>query len=163
MKIDISIIKAYADAIRAACGDDEQTYLDTLDGETDVVDLIDMALSNMRDDEALSEAIKAQTKALRDRQARIEMRAEAHRKTILSLMQAASIRKLERPAATVSLRPGTPSVKIVDEAEIPSQLMRVKTTKEPDKAAIKAALQAGEIIPGAALDPGVETISVRVA
>ena len=162
MKIDLSIIRAYADEIRAQTGD-EETYLDTLDGETDVLDLIDMALANMRDDETLAEAIKAQEQALKARRSRIELRSETHRKTLLSLMQAAQLRKTERPGATLFIRPGTTSVRIVADDEVPSQLMRVKTIREPDKVAIKARLLAGEIVPGCALDEGRETLAVRVA
>lgn len=163
MRIDLNIIRLYAEELRKVTGDDEACYLDTLDGETDVLDLIDMALASLRDDETLAEAVKVQEQRLRDRRSRIEARSEAHRRTILSVMNAAGLRKVERPLATVSVRPGTASVRIVSEADVPSQLMRIKEVREPDKAAIRAALMAGEDVPGCALDQGRETISVRVS
>lgn len=46
------------------------------------------------------------------------------------------------------------SVQIEDGAELPDEFMRTKVTREPDKAAIKAALLAGRAIDGATLVQG---------
>ena len=43
------------------------------------------------------------------------------------------------------------AVAITDEAALPSEWLTVKTTTQPDKAAIKEALKAGHLIPGAHL------------
>jgi hypothetical protein len=53
-----------------------------------------------------------------------------------------------------------PSVVIEDEASIPSQLCKV--VKSPDKSAIKAALEQGEVVPGASLSAPSQTLTVRV-
>jgi hypothetical protein len=55
------------------------------------------------------------------------------------------------------------SVRIDDDAAIPSQLLTVKTTTAPDKAAIKRQIEAGEHVPGAALVRGDDIVTVRVA
>jgi len=157
----LPLIAAMAE-ILAPYRDDEGAYADTLDGETSVMDLIDREIAAMQADEALAGAILAQISAMTARRNRLALRAEAHRKNIGLILRHADLRKAERPLATVSLRPGTVSVRIVDEAEIPSQLMREKVTRAPDKAAIKAQIEAGVDVPGATLDPGEETISVRV-
>jgi len=47
-----------------------------------------------------------------------------------------------------------------DETAIPSQLC--KTTVTPDKSAIKAALEQGEIVPAASLSAPSQTLTVRV-
>ena len=39
MFIEYEEIRRLANSIREMCGDDEDTFLDTLDGETDVVDV----------------------------------------------------------------------------------------------------------------------------
>ena len=60
---------------------------------------------------------------------------------------------------TVSRTTGRLSLQITDEASIPSQL--TVTTVSPDKAAIKAQLEAGEAVPGAALVRGEDSVTVR--
>ena len=40
MLIKYDEIRRLADSIREICGDDEDTFLDTLDGETDAVDVL---------------------------------------------------------------------------------------------------------------------------
>lgn len=160
-RIDLNTIRMAAEML-APYADDEQTYLDTLDGETDVLDLLDRELAAMQDDEALAEAIKAQEANLRARRDRIEMRADAHKKILGLILSAAELKKAERPAATVSIRPGNVSVRIVNEEDVPSQLMREKITRAPDKVAIKAQIEAGEDVPGAVLERGADVVTVRV-
>lgn len=158
---NLPLIAAMAEAL-APYRDDEETYIDTLDGETDILDLLDRELEAMQSDEAMAAAIKAREADLKARRERIEMRAEARRGNLRLILQHAALSKAERPAATVSIRPGNLSVKILDEAEIPSQLMRERVTRSPDKAAIKAQIEAGEAVPGAALERGEDTVTVRV-
>jgi hypothetical protein len=67
----------------------------------------------------------------------------------MQLMEAAGLKKVERPAATVSIAAGRPKVVITDENELPEDCVRVK--REPDKARIAAQLQRGEYVPGASL------------
>lgn len=157
---NLPLIAAMAE-ILAPYREDEDTYLDTLDGETDVLAILDGEIAAMQADEALAAAIRAQEADMRARRERIEMRAEAHRRTLRLVLQHAALQKAERPLATVSIRPGARSVRIVDEAEIPSQLMREKITRSPDKAAIKAQIEAGDVVPGAVLDRGEDVVSVR--
>ena len=158
---NLPLIAAMAEML-APYRDDEETYSDTLEGETNVMDLLDGEIAAMQFDEALAEAIKAQEDALRVRRERVSMRAEAHKKNLKLILKHAVLQKAERPRATVSIRPGSLSVRIVDEAEIPSQLMREKVTRAPDKAAIKAQIEAGVEVPGAVIERGDDTVSVRV-
>ena len=60
---------------------------------------------------------------------------------------------------TVDNKPVIPSrspdsVEITDKALIPDELMKTRTVKEPDKTAIKKALENGETVPGAELITG---------
>ena len=165
MKIDTHFIAAVSADLADMLGDDfdPATFWDTLDGETDALDLIDRLLATMQEDEALEAAIRAQEADLKRRRDRIAARVPAKRKALAAILHATGQKKVERPRATVSLRPGVVSVRIINEADIPSQLQTVKTTTAPDKAAIKKHLEAGEAVPGAELVRGDETISVRVA
>jgi MoxR-like ATPase len=142
--------------------DDEEAFLDTLDGETDCLSFIDAQIDAMQQDAALAAATEARAADIAARAARIEHRSEARRGVILSVMKAMGVQKLERPLATVSVRPGSVSVHIENDDDIPTQLKRVKTTVSPDKTAIRKILDAGETVPGACLVTGDETLSVRV-
>ena len=155
----IQAIAAELDAYR----DDEEAFWDSLDGETDALDLIDTFLAGSQDDEALAEAIQAQEVALKTRRERIEMRAAAKRRTLGMILYAAGMKKAERPRGTVSVRPGNLSVRIVNEDDVPSQLMREKVTRAPDKAAIKAQIEEGESVPGCVRVRGDDVVMVRVA
>jgi hypothetical protein len=162
---DLGHIAAVAAMLRDMLGSDpdETAFLDTLDGETDALDLADVLIGKMLDDAAMVEAISAQIKALADRQARIARRADAAKAAIGGLLDAMKVKKLERPRATISRRAGSMSVRIVDEAAIPSQLCTSKTITAPDKAAIRAQIEAGETVPGAKLVRGPDGLTVRVA
>jgi hypothetical protein len=159
---NLALIEAIA-AELADYRDDEETFWTTLDGETNAGDLLDTFLAGSQDDEALAEAIKAQEVALKTRRERIEMRAAAKRRTLGLILRAANMTKAERPRGTVSIRPGNLSVRILDEADVPSQLMREKVTRAPDKAAIKAQIDAGETVPGCELARGEDIVTVRIA
>ena len=165
MYIDIPTISRMADDLRQMLGDDfdEATFLDTLDGETNAIDIADRLIAEMLENETIAEAIRAQVEALSKRKWRMEARADAYRKSILGLLDAIGEKKLERPRATISRRAGSVSVLITDEKSIPSQLCTVKTVSSPDKAAIKKQIEAGETVPGAELARGKDSVTVRVA
>jgi len=157
----LPLIAAMAENL-APYRDDEEAFLDTLDGATDALDLLDAEIAAMQSDEALATAIKARETDLKHRRERVEARAGAHRRNLRLILAAMALVKVERPLATVSVRPGTLSVRITDEGEIPSQLMRETVTRAPDKAAIKAQIEAGETVPGAEMARGDDVLTVRV-
>lgn len=161
---DFNLIGRMADDIRAMLGDDfdEVTFIDTLEGCTDALDIADATLAAMMDDEALAAAAKAQAQELKRRADRLEARADARKRSLLTLLDAIDAKKLERPRATISRRAGSVSVQITDEAAVPTQLCTVKTITAPDKAAIRKQIEAGETVPGAELVRGEDTVFVRV-
>lgn len=159
---DFALIERIAADLRDMLGDDfdDQTFMDSLDGETDAADIADRLISGLMAADAVAEAIKSQVADLRARGDRYEARSAAYRKQMLTLIDAMGVKKLERPGATISRRAGSQSVQITDEASIPTQLCKVVSS--PDKAAIKAQLLAGETVPGAALVTGDDGVTVRV-
>lgn len=165
IRADLGHIAAVSALLRDILGSDpdETAFLDTLDGETDAVTIADLLIAKMLDDEALVEAMDVQLKALADRKARLYRRQSTAKEAIGALLDAMGLKKLERPRATVSRRAGSMSVRITDEASIPSQLCTVKTITSPDKAAIRRQIEAGEAVPGAELVRGEDGLSVRVA
>lgn len=99
--------------------------------------------------------IVARRKALQARSARL-------RDYLLAGMQAAGVSKIDHPEASISIRANPPAVDVFDEAQIPVEFMRVppQPAPQPDKAAIKNAIKAGQEVPGARL---VQGVSLKVA
>ena len=159
--IDTNLIGEVAGILRDHMGDDsdQQAFLDTLDGETDVLDLIDRLLIQERDAAAMVAAIREQEKELAARRFRMEGRQKAAKSALFAILGATGERKIERPLATISRRSGSLGVNITDADAVPTQLCKV--VKTPDKAAIKAQIEAGEHVPGAELKRGPDSISVR--
>lgn len=140
--------------------DDLDTFWDTLDGETDILDVVGHTL------EALIVA-EEDEKACRAKAQRFTQLADKHKSTQLGLkkflhniMKLTNQKKIPHQNGTVSLRQGAQSVVIHNEKEIPSQLCKVTVT--PDKTEIKKQLKAGVHIDGAELVTGPETISIRM-
>ena len=161
---DIPLIQRVAAELRDYLGEDfdDTAFLDTLDGETNALDVADKLIALALDADAMVSAILTQREALVMRAERKEAQSEAYRAQMLKLLDAMNVKKLERPRATISRRAGSQSVRIVDEASIPSQLCTVKTITSPDKAAIKASIAAGESVPGAEMVTGPDSLTVRV-
>jgi len=161
--LDKTQISAVADLIRDMLGDDfdDATFWDTLDGETDAGEILDRLIWNAQTDQHLADSIKEHEASLRARRQRMEARVAAHKAAMLSILDAADVKKAERPCATVSRRSGSMSVQIVDEDSVPTQLCKI--VRSPDKTAIKKLLEAGEVVPGAQLQRGADGVTVRVA
>lgn len=159
--INLPLIEQVSETLLEALGDDfdPDAFWDTLDGETDALDIMDRLIARSQDDAALVEAIKAEEASLAKRRQRIAARVVATRGVMLTVLDATGQKKVERPRATISRRDGSLSVQITDEASVPSQLC--KTTVTPDKAAIKKQLAAGETVPGAILVRGPDGVTVR--
>jgi hypothetical protein len=162
--LDIPLIARIAAELREGMGDDfdEAAFLDTLDGATDATDIADWMLRKISHDEAMCRAIDMEMSDLSARKMRKGASADTMRGRLLTLLDASGLKKMERPLATVSRRSGSVSVRVTDEAAIPSQLCTVKTITTPDKAAIKRQIEAGETIPGAELVRGPDGVTVRV-
>lgn len=124
---------------------EEQLLLDTLEGETDVFELIDRILEVVVADEALVDAGKARLK-------RIEARADRHRAILKAMMEEIGD-KLERPLATLSVSDGPKMAHIVDQAAIPDVFWR----RAVDKHELLRALKAGPV-QGAELSNGVPVL-----
>jgi hypothetical protein len=160
-RLDTNQIAAISDMIRDMLGDDfdDATFWDSLDGETDAGDILDRLIWNTQTDQHNSDAIKEHEAALRLRRQRLEARATANKAAMLAVIDAAGVKKVERPCATVSRREGSVSVQITSPDDIPTQLCKV--TRTPDKSAIKRQLDAGEAVPGAELVRGSPGVTVR--
>ena len=139
--------------------DDEDLRADVLEGETDLHAVLERLHEIEINAEIMMNGIAQRANDLRDRKARYEHKAEVARAMMRKVLSRADLTKVELPEATISVQSGRDSVHIDDPDAVPSQLC--KTTVTPDKAAIKKALQQGELVPGAVLVRSSDTISIR--
>lgn len=112
----------------------------------------------IRNLEAEAEAVKSAAKDMQDRSARITRRAESLRQYLADSLQLAGITEVKDARFVVKVRQNPPSVRVLDQQAIPPAFLRYPEP-EPDKTAIKAALQAGETVPGVQL---VRAIKVEI-
>lgn len=164
MRLDLDVQRAIAEiaALFASVpelADDEDLRRDMTEGATDAVDVLRRVVRQCRDAETMAAAIKQQEADLKARRDRFTARAEALKEAAERIMNAADLAKIELPEATVSFRATPRAVIIADEAAIPDAMWRVK--REPDKPAIREALQQGEPVPGAYLSNGGRTLAIR--
>ena len=160
-RIDPATIAAVAADLRNMLGDDfdDQTFWDSLDGETDAADILDRLIWMTQQDQHHIDALKEHEAALKLRRQRMEARVDANNAAMLSVLDAAGVAKVQRPCATLTRRNGSPSVVITDEDAVPSQLCQFR--KVPDKKAIKAQIDAGETVPGAEIQIGPDGVTMR--
>jgi len=138
---------------------DEETLRDTLDGMTGAADLVESLIMDSEEDKALVAGLKDHIAALTRRKERIADRAAKRKAAALTLMQELGLKKLVRPAFTVTVSAGPAGTRIVDEAALPSWAWRPQPAVL-DTQTIRARLLAGEEVPGAALSNGAEHLRV---
>lgn len=139
---------------------DEDTISDTLEGLTNLPEIIGTVLRSRLEDLALARALRSRIDEMETRVARFERRAEKKRQIVTSVMERADIRKIVEPDFTASLRRTPAGLLVVDENQIPETFWRPQPPKL-DRRALLAAVKAGQDIRGAALDNGGTALSVR--
>jgi len=150
-------------AEKLADGDfDAQTIADTIDGSgiTDELAVKAQAIEHVaRGAEAHNAAIDAEIARLQALKAHRVKVASGLRSYLLDNMQRMGIEKIECPLFQISIKKNPPAVEVFDTINLPAEYMVVPDPEppiaQPDKAAIKKALQAGKEITGARLVQGV--------
>lgn len=162
--LDFAVIQnnAIRDLIRSQDNSiDEETLSDTVEGLTDLHDIAAAIVRSVLCDEALAIGIKERIKEIQERLARFEDRASKRRQIARDVMLEVDIKRITASDFTVSLRAGTPSLLVIDEARIPQTFWE---PREPrlDRQALLAELNSGNDILGAQLSNTEPTLSVRV-
>ncbi len=140
--------------------DDEEFRADVLEGETDLHSIVAKAINERAEASTFAAAIKQRETDLAARRDRYEQKADAFKSLIKDLMETAQVDKITLPEATISTVKGRTSVDVTDIEALPQGYFKVE--RKADKTAIKAAIEAGNTIPGAELTTGEPTISIRV-
>ena len=139
---------------------DDQTLLDTLEGLTNLNEMLAAVVRSRLDDVALIAALKSRIGDMQERVGRIERRADKKKDVVTEVMDKAGLKKLEEADFTVSLRDKTRALVVSDEKQIPRIYWKAQEPKL-DRQGLIQALKNGISIPGTALGNGGVTISVR--
>lgn len=128
---------------------DEDTALirDTLEGQTDVFEIID---------QLAEQAIAAKLLAERatERAKRLAARAEGRRDVIKAMMQALELTTIERALFTATTSQRQEVVEVQTNEELPSMFVRTS----PDRTLIGKTLRRGNAVPGYALQDKADLI-----
>lgn len=163
-KFDIDQLRLQIEALIREYPDleeDELLRADMLSGATDMDEALVALFETSTNAKLMVGSITVRLKALMERRARMAHRVEVCRNLILSVMQAANLKRVELPDATLSQSRGVPQiVGEVDANALPADLCRV--TIEPNRTAIREALTEGRVLPGLSLGNAPPSLRVYV-
>lgn len=162
LQVDIAAFKAHVHDLLAAypeLSEDEELRADMFEGETDMMPLIARVLRMKLDADTMAKAIKERKAEITERQARYERKADGAKELLKSILRAADLPKVTLPDATVSITKPHIRVEVTDINALPQGYYSVE--RKAKSAEIKAALEAGEEIPGAMLALGDDGLMVR--
>ena len=148
-------------SMQEAYQDDSEFLTALLEGETNLFELLDVLLDADMHDAAMLSGIEAAANALDARRKRIADRAARRRVMISEALLIAEAKSLQRPIATVTMANRQPKLVIDDEATLPKKFMKKEIKLKPDKKAIEEAIKSGVDVPGAHIDNGAPTLSIR--
>jgi hypothetical protein len=153
-----ALVASLADVL----GDDAELAADTIEGETNLQEVIRSALGRIVELDTMTEGIKVTQDALASRKARLEKQREMIRESLAVALEVACIKKMETPLATISLRAVPPRVEVIDESAIPATYWK---PQEPrlDRKAVLDALKDKRDVPGATLSNGGMAVTIRMA
>lgn len=140
--------------------DDSDLLLDTIEGETSLFEAVELVLKSMDEDQIMLDGINERIDELSIRKARYKARIELKRAIMEQALAIAEQKTITLPVATITLSDRKQVCIIADEAAIPSDYWK-RGDPKLDKAALKQALDDGKTIPGAHLDNGPQSITIR--
>ena len=139
---------------------EEDCLLDTLEGITDLHEMIAAIIRSALVDEALQAGLRTRIEDMRQRLVRIEERGTNKRQLALETMCEVGLKKLEQPDFTASARAGVPSLIIMSEGLVPEPYW-VPQPPKLDRQALLADLKRGTEISGVQLGNPRPTLAVR--
>ena len=139
---------------------DEQTLADTVEGLTDLHEIVAPIVRAALAYEALATGLKGRLAEMQDRLDRLQDCAAKRRQIAKDVMVELDIKKITAPDFTVSVRPGMPSLLVLDEAAVPSIYWE---PREPrlNRQGLANDLKQGAEISGVALSNPEQVLSVR--
>jgi hypothetical protein len=139
---------------------EEECLLDTLEGITDLHEMIAAVIRSALVDEALQTGLRLRVDEMKGRLTRLEDRGTKKRQLALEAMNEVGLKRLEQPDFTASARAGSPALIVIAEDKIPSSYWLPQPPKL-DRQTILGELKRGAEIPGAQLSNPQPVLMVR--
>jgi len=140
---------------------DEQALADTVEGLTDLHEIITAIIRAALADEALAMGLKSRIADMQERLDRLQDRACKRRQIAKDVMVELDLKKIAAPDFSVSIRPGLPSLMVIDEAAVPSIYWQPSAPRLK-RQELLGELKEGAEIEGVALSNPEPVLSVRV-
>jgi len=139
---------------------DEQTLADTVEGLTDLHEILAAIVRAALADEALANGLKGRIAEMQDRLERLQDRASKRRQIVKETMVETDLKKLTMPDFTASVRPGMPALVVLNEDAVPSIYWE---PREPrlKRQELANDLKGGTEVEGATLSNPEPVLSVR--
>jgi hypothetical protein len=139
---------------------DEQTLADTVEGLTDLHEILQAVIRAALADEALAKGLKCRVAEMEDRLERLQDRASKRRQIAKDVMTELNLKKITAPDFSASLRPGMPALVVLNEDAVP------KTYWEPGEPRLRRQILANDLkggaeVAGATLSNPEPVLSVR--
>ena len=139
---------------------DQETLSDTLEGLTDLNEIVAEVVRSALTDEALASGLSTRLADMKERLDRFETRAKRKRDLAMQTMAEADIGKIEVADFTASTRHGSAALQIHCEEKIPAAYWKPQPPKL-DKQGMVAALKSGTLIDGVAIGAPQLQLAVR--
>jgi len=139
---------------------DEQTLADTVEGLTDLHEIVAAIVRSALSDEAMATGLKSRVAEMQERLARLQDRASKRRQIAKDVMVDLDLKKITAPDFTVSVRPGMPALLVLDEAAVPSVYWQPGAPRL-NRQDLLSELKEGGDIQGVALSEPEPVLSVR--
>lgn len=139
--------------------EDDRVLLDTLEGETNLVDFIRKLIKDYIEARGLQVGIKSSIDELSQRANRFARREDSLKMLIAYLCEEAGLSKNEFPEASVHTRNNPPKLVIKDQELVP---LEFRKPGAPDLSKIRDALANGSIIEWAVMQDGGKAFIIRV-
>lgn len=146
--------------VREFPGLDDETLSDTLEGLSNVREILAELIRSALEDEALVSGLSTRLNELRSRHKRLATRAEAKRSLALRAMVEADLKNLTEPDFSAFVRQSAPVLDVVAEELIPPEFWKPQPPKL-DRQSLLEALKSGAEIEGAAIAQSQVQLSVR--
>jgi Siphovirus Gp157 len=139
---------------------EEVTLADTVEGLTDLHEIVQAVIRAALADEALARGLKCRISDMHGRLERLEDRAAKRRQIAKDVMVELDLKRLNAPDFTASLRSGMPALVVLNEDAVP------KTYWEPGEPRLRRQVLASDLkegaeIAGATLSNPEPVLSVR--
>ena len=160
LEFELSAAEILIEQVKAISEEGDTLLADTVEGQTNILELIAAVDSSILDDDTYVAGIKLAVEKLNARKARIEGRAEMKRAVLANALDLIGKRSFETPTGTISLRDKPITAIVTDEASVPARFWKAQAPTL-DKAALNAAIRAKEDVPGATISNPGFSLSIR--